>query len=181
MTLQPNEYDTISPVFHYVDEIEDPDIIDFEAGIPFDPYGTSDTELILVSDPELVFEGDFSAVGILEAGQDQLIVKTIENWQWEEGNTVFLEMNYSSNNTFSVGLIVHSGVTVNRVFALVINPSHIEVGSPVWKKIYVDLGYVVLNNPDADFYELYFETIKDSDNSVAELYLDNLKVVAYQD
>ena len=179
LDLQPLQYDTIVPDFHYLPDIAIQEF-DFEAGIPFEPYGTSDDELVSVTDPAYVFEGNASAYSLLDGTENQLIVRSFDQWEWEAGNTVFLEMNYSSNNTFSVGLVVHKGVSVTRSFALVINSTRTGTGVPVWNKIYVDMGYVVLNNPGADFYELYVESIRDNSNPAAELYLDNLKVVSYQ-
>lgn len=180
LNIQPLVYDTVIPQIRYYDDLEFQPF-DFEAGIPYEPYSTSDVGMNSVTDEALVFEGNASAFATLNSTQDQIIVRSLDQWQWNEGETVFLEMNYSCNNSFSVGLVVHSGATVSRHFALVLNPSTSSLGIPAWRKVYVDLGFLILNHPDGDFYELYFESVKDDENSTVELYLDNLKIVEFQD
>jgi hypothetical protein len=108
-----------------------------------------------------------------------LYYKDDENLTFTSGNTIMLEMNYSCNNRFAIGLISNDGSITKRNMVLVVNPTTSGEGNPVWNKIYIDMGSVPIENPNADFFELYFESTPDTDGQPVEIYLDNLKFVRF--
>jgi hypothetical protein len=63
--------------------------------------------------------------------------------------------------------------------AVIINPTTEGLQNPVWNKIYIDLGLIVKERVDAQYFEIYFEAIPDQSGKEIELYLDNLKLVQF--
>ncbi|MDZ4824039.1 MAG: hypothetical protein SH856_11315 [Flavobacteriales bacterium] len=170
---------TIKPHFKYLPDL-DIDVIDFESGVnPFFSYGINSGSFGF-SNTEVAFEGDGSGYGLLEPDQNVLLYRTENHYEWEVGKTVFLEMNYSCNNTFSVGLYAINDATQKKNFALILNPTREGTGEPAWKKIYIDLGFVITENPTAEFFELYFESVHDESGNTVEIFLDNLKLVRFE-
>ena len=51
--------------------------------------------------------------------------------------------------------------------------------APVWKKIYIDFGYILQQNPTAQFHELYVEAIPSNSSTPVNIFLDNLKWVTW--
>ena len=93
------------------------------------------------------------------------------------GSVAFLEMDYSCNNTFSVGVYVNQGGTPTKVPVLYLTPtSTSSEGSPSWNKIYMDLGMIAKQYPNATSYNLFIEC-SSNEASVPVIYLDDIKIV----
>ncbi|MEY3399385.1 MAG: hypothetical protein RL220_1979 [Bacteroidota bacterium] len=151
----------------------------FEAGSnPFVQTGTGDVGLNVNNDDNLVFEGGGSGYAILEDGNDQILIKTNETIEFSPGNTIFMELNYSCNNTFATGLYAVTDEVESKKLAVVINPTTSGTGNPVWNKIYIDLGLIPLQNQNADYFEIYFESVASGDQTV-EFLIDNVKIVQF--
>jgi hypothetical protein len=179
VSVGPLSRDTISPVFSY---FQGADIVekDFESGNFLVPAGSTQGQFNVTTDPALVFEGTRSGIGTLAPGQTLLYFKDDDNLELTGGKPIFLELNYSCNNSFAVGMLAVRGSTVNKNMVLIINPTASTPGIPVWNKIYVDLGLVPLQNANAEYFELYFEVVPDDPGKAVELYLDNLKLVQWE-
>lgn len=87
------------------------------------------------------------------------------------GDDVFLEMNYKSNNPFSIGIYAHKPSGTKQTEALIINPSD------SWNKIYISLTSVVSGEPDATGYSIYLGMVKESSVANPTLLIDNIKLV----
>jgi hypothetical protein len=177
--LQSMNIDTLIPTFRYY---EDVDINEkgFESGNFFIPAGANNGTFEVEEDEAFVFEGNRSGLGKISSSQSILFFKDDENLILDAGNVYMLEMNYSCNNKFAVGLISNDGANTERNMVLVMNPTTTGTGNPVWNKIYVDLGNVPSENPNANFFEMYIEATRDAGVSEAEIYLDNLKLVKFE-
>ncbi|MEN9347280.1 MAG: hypothetical protein RLZZ77_791 [Bacteroidota bacterium] len=178
LTFSALKTDTVKPRFEYFENL----LIDqkgFESGNFLIPAGTNNGTFEVVTDDNLVFEGNRSGLGKLTSSQSVLYYKDDENLTFTSGNTIMLEMNYSCNNRFAIGLISNDGSITKRNMVLVVNPTTSGEGNPVWNKIYIDMGSVPIENPNADFFELYFESTPDTDGQPVEIYLDNLKFVRF--
>jgi hypothetical protein len=93
------------------------------------------------------------------------------------GSVTFLEMDYSCNNTFSVGVYVLQGGTSIKVPVLYLTPTQANAeGFPTWNKIYMDLGMVAKQYPNATSYKLFIECTR-NEASVPVIYLDDIKIV----
>jgi hypothetical protein len=179
LDFQGLKIDTLIPEFSYYEDL----VIDqkgFESGNFLIPSGANNGTFTVVEDDEDVLEGNRSGLGKLTTGQNILFYKDDENLVLPGGSVYMLEMNYSCNNKFAVGLIANDGITIERNMVLVMNPTTTGTGNPVWNKIYVDLGNVPSQNTTADFFELYFESTPDNGVEEVEIYLDNLKLVRFE-
>lgn len=177
-TIRPLHTDTIIPVFSYFEDLLISEK-DFESGNFLVPAGATAGNFTTTGADGQVFEGNRSGLGTLSPGESLLYFKDDENLELTSGNTIFLEMNYSCNNTFAIGLLSHQGGTSQKNLAVIINPTASATGIPVWNKIYIDLGFIPLQRPNADYFEIYFEVVPDAANKPVELYLDNLKLVQW--
>ncbi len=152
----------------------------FESGSPFVQTGSNNGTLSTTNTAAQVFEGNRSGWGHLDVGQNLLYFKDEDMLNYQSGDNVFLEMNYSSNNTFSVGFITTTGGIQSKNVALIINPSSSGDGlSPVWKKIYIDFGYVLQQNSTAQYHQLYVEATPTNTGTPVNIFLDNLKWVTW--
>lgn len=89
-----------------------------------------------------------------------------------QGNSIFLEIDYKCNEIFEVGLFAKiSGV--ESMPLIFVNPSE------TWNKIYVNLGPNITDAQEAEYFKFYIAG-KVDENSEAEYYFDNIKLV-YRD
>lgn len=179
LTLSAFQVDTIIPSFNYFNQV----VISekgFEGGNFFIQTGTNNGTFSTTNNPSQVFEGSRSGWGQIEAGMTRLYFKDDDNLNYTSGDNVFLELNYSCNSTFSVGFITTTGGITAKNMALIINPTSSGDGlTPVWKKIYIDFGFILLQNPNAQFHELYVESVPINAQESVNLFLDNLKWVTW--
>jgi hypothetical protein len=89
-----------------------------------------------------------------------------------DGSSVFLEMNYKSNNPFTMGLLVNGSVASQRP-VLIINPSS------TWNKIYINLTPTVSFSSGASSFRVYFSAMKNTEEPNAEIMFDNLKLLHF--
>lgn len=169
----------INPRFTYRPDITIDFTRNFESGNSFASFGNNQGLFSLTADENKVFEGDKSGYITLGSGQSYLHFKDNNLIQLESGNTIFLEMNYSCNNSFVIGVYTTDGGNTqkNPVITLVPTTSDIN-GTPTWNKIYIDLGALALANPGADFHELYIEGSR-FESTNPQIFLDNLKLVRW--
>jgi len=179
LTISAFQIDTIVPNFSYYNLV----VINekaFESGNFLTQTGANNGTFSTTNNNLQVFEGSRSGVGHLDAGMSLLYFKDDENFTYTSGDNVFLEMNYSSNNTFSVGFITTTGGITAKNMALIINPTSSGDGlTPVWKKIYIDFGYLLLQNPNAQYHEWYIEAVPNNSSVPVNIFLDNLKWVTW--
>jgi hypothetical protein len=179
LNLTPNSVDTIRPKFGY---FEDLSIVqkDYDGNTPsMIPLNSNEGELSMIANTDDVFEGERCGYYRLLAGSTNLAFKEDQNLALESGNTIFLEFNYSCNNIFNIGLISRENNSDIKNLAVIINPTTEGLQNPVWNKIYIDLGLIVKERVDAQYFEIYFEAIPDQSGKEIELYLDNLKLVQF--
>ena len=179
LTISAFQTDTLVPHFSYYNQA----VISekgFEGGNFLVQTGTNNGNFSVTNQAAQVFEGNRSGWGHLDAGSTHLFYKDEDDLNYTSGDNVFLELNYSSNTIFSVGYITTTGGIQSKNVALIINPSNSGDGlTPVWKKIYIDFGYVLQQNTSAQFHELYFEAIPANATTPVNIFLDNLKWVTW--
>jgi hypothetical protein len=83
----------------------------------------------------------------------------------------FLELNYKTNNTFSVSVEIHTTGGLDRQEYLTITKTE------EWKKIYVNLTPVTNIYPKAYGYKIFFNHLKDECVAEAKILIDNIKLV----
>jgi len=177
--LKPLQIDTIRPSFAYFDDLSI-NQKDWDLTTPsIIGLNSNQGELLIEDDPTKVFEGNRCGYFRLPSGGTNLSFKDDENLDLESGVITFLELNYSCNNKFAVGLSVREGSIDRRSLISIINPTTSSTSSPQWNKIYIDLGLVIRDNPSASFFEVYFESVPDTPGNAIDLYLDNMKIIHF--
>jgi len=170
--LTPGKVTTMTPVVSYHTSTIFDWIEDFEGSgfkINKSPHGT-DTAMKTTTVTSEVFEGVKSGVVYLEASRPffEGVSSTAFNIPKATSPT-FLEMNYKCNQGFAVG--VYASNSNNGLVSLYLN------ASPNWNKIYINLGDAINTigyNPPFTF---FVGMVKDADNPLPLLYLDNLKII----
>jgi hypothetical protein len=179
MNIQPLKFDTIVPSFGYFDNLLFVEK-DFDGNTPtMVSMSGNQAEVSMEDNPEFVFEGERCGYYKLESGEVKLLIKDDQNHALTAGNTVFLELDYSCNNMFSIGLISRESGVDNKNLAVIVNPTTEGVGNPIWNKIYIDLGLIVQTRTGASYFEIYFEANPDNSGDEVELFLDNVKLVQF--
>lgn len=178
MTIVPGDSVSLIPKFSYYEQavIEE---LGFESGNFLVQMPGNNGSFSAITDPEVVFEGNRCGKGTIGATQSRLYYMRDENLGYVAGNFYFLEMNYSANNKFSVGLLITEGGIETKYFALIINPTQTGSGNPDWNKIYIDFGDLPNKHPQATSFKFFVEMIPDESGKECELYLDNLKWVQW--
>lgn len=179
LQLTPLSVDTLRPSFNYFDNLEI-EQKDYDGNTPnMLPLSSNQGNLSMLSNDDRVFEGDRCGYYTLPGGSSLLSFKDDQNLQLTSGAVSFLEMNYSCNTRFSVGLIANQSGVENKKLVVVINPTTESSTVPVWNKIYIDLGYIVQQSPGTSYFETYFEASPLYSGQDVTLFLDNLKVVHF--
>lgn len=169
----------LTPRFSYRSDITIDYSRNFESGNSFAGSGNNQGIFSLVTDDSKVFEGDKSGFITLGSTQSYFLFKDNNEIQLESGNTIFLELDYSCNNSFVIGCYSTDGGNTQKNPIITLTPtSPVNSINPTWNKIYIDLGALALANPGADFHELYFEGSK-YESSNPQIFLDNLKLVRW--
>jgi len=176
LDLTPTEIREVNPVFEYRDlNIQ---FQNFDTSISFNDDVNSEGFFDRTTDSDLVFGGTGgSAYSVLDEGGTLFYAETDEAYFWPVGLPVFLEIDYSCNQSFSIGAKATSGIAVTRTELLVVLPTQ-TTGEQVWRKLYINLTDFVFDNSNAEAFEVYFGFTKNEEEEENPVvYLDNLKVI----
>lgn len=172
--------DTVVPYFEIKDEVVIPleFATTFEVGANYEETSSSLAEMDII-DNEESFEEE---AGYIELDSDHPIWQANSTFSLDlpTGEFVFLELNYKCNNSFAVGLTANQGSGSNNIISVIINPSEDDNGVPQWNKIYIDLGAPISAYPNAEDYNILFESNLDGGNGLGQIYLDNIKVIHFE-
>ncbi len=118
-----------------------------------------------------------SKAGLIELvdEDDFFRAQSIDSYQFPNINTpvLYFEMDYITNNPFTVGIYMIIDGQINVQPLIFINPiDH-------WNKIYIDLSYYSQTTYYADEYRVYIEAAKSDTIERAEIILDNLKLLHF--
>lgn len=125
---------------------------------------------------EAVFPGesnDYAASVIIP--KDNLVFESVSHDSFKlptDGKSVFLELNYKSNNPFTVGLVIN-GPNASLRPVLVINPSS------KWNKIYINFTPTVSSYQGTSSFRVYFTAMKSTTDSEARISFDNIKLLHF--
>jgi len=148
------------------------------ANYSLDSTQRSEVNLVRTALPELatVFPGEnnkYAAKVVIPS--DSLVFECASHDSFKlptDGTSVFLELNYKSNNAFTVGLFLNGYVTAQRS-VLVVNPSS------TWNKIYINLTPTLASNNDVTNFKVFFTAMKSTTAPEAELFFDNIKLLHF--
>ncbi len=159
-----------------IDILEDFD----QAGINLLPTDNSDTGIVKITDPALVFTNpqkpseDNGKAGVMytTASVRKAEVSSVKTYDLpKNGENVYLEMNYRCNQAFIVGVFANRISGNTQQATVIVNPKE------DWNKIYINLVTELSAFSDADNFNIFFGAIHDSENDTGWVYLDNLKLV----
>jgi hypothetical protein len=93
------------------------------------------------------------------------------------GSAVFLEMNYKTNNVFTVGLYnVGNSIIGGTAYYPIV---YVDTSS-TWKKMYINLQPTIGSYPSYNNeYKIYFNVALDPGATLGQTYFDNVKIVRY--
>jgi hypothetical protein len=175
VNLELTKVDTIEPSVNYYSTVKFPLLESFEdVGVKFEKLSGSDTNIVRVSDPSLVFEGAYSGAIFLDSQKQLARIGSQQSSLLmlpKNSKPVFLEMNYKNNQHFNIGIVASYGTFTDESTIITINPSE------NWNKIYINLTESINKFPSAFGYYLVITALKDPALSNSSIFLDNLKIV----
>ena len=178
LDVVPGQTYTLMPRFSYIDNALVDATRDFNQPSSFQASPTNDGGTFArIPRPGIPPPNDKYGLFTLPSGASLLSYLDSEDFMITSGSTAFLEMDYSCNNTFSVGVYVDQSGPLTKVPVLYLTPT--QSGSeelPNWNKIYMDLGMVAKQYPNATSYNLFIECLR-NEATVPVIYLDDIKIV----
>jgi len=152
---------------------------DFEqSNLTIDSTSRSEVNLVRTYLPELAsafpYETNKYAAKVV-IPSDSLVFECASHESYKlptDGTSVFLEMNYKSNNAFTVGLFINGDVSSQRS-VLVINPSN------NWNKIYINLTPTLSSSSTASSFRVFITAMKSTDEANAVIMFDNIKLLHF--
>lgn len=168
---------TLIPHFKYIDNALVDATRDFESGNFFTAVTDNDGSFSLEDQENFAASGVRCGRFTLPSNRNLISYLDQTNFTINSGSVAFMEMDYSCNNTFSVGVYVNQGGSPTKVPVLYLTPTQANSdGLPNWNKIYMDLGMVAKQYPNATSYNLYIECSR-NEAAVPVIYLDDIKIV----
>lgn len=132
----------------------------------------SDTTLQVLSLPDPnVFEGNKSGIAYIDPARKFECISVDSFLLPKGGASVFLELNYKSNYSFTVGVKAIGFSSVSQFAALSFNPS------TTWNKGYVNLTPTVSGAYAANSYKITIGLVNNINSDSLALLLDNIKLV----
>lgn len=171
-----NELCPISPVFEYAPSATVDVVRNFESGNTWIESTDQAGSVSVVTNNNLVIQG--VRCGLFQLINNNVSAEFIENNDIpiSPGDNVFLELNYSCNNTFGIGVYSFEGAATERVPILFLTPTTSSAEEAVWKKVYVDLGKIGVQRQNTQKFRIYID-YSVNEMSQPKIYLDNIKVV----
>jgi hypothetical protein len=167
----------LNPRFYYLSSALIDASRNFEAGNSFAAASSNDGVMELLNDPLLAASGVRCVRMSLPASSTLLSYLDENNIALSAGNVAFMEMDYSCNNTFVVGVYVVQDGSSTKFPVLYLTPTQSTgVELPQWNKIYMDLGMIASQYPSADGFRLYVECTRE-EATVPVIFIDDIKIV----
>ena len=173
--------DTILPTTRYYTKDESNIrfrfIEDFERQVSLEDTDTSDTTIVRTDIDDINIwndaEGNSHYSGYVWIGDttDFFCIASDEHFADlpNQGNYIFLEIDYKCTEQFKVGLLARVG-GIQQIDLIYVNPS------PTWNKIYVNLGPNITDYQEAQYFDFFISGVLDGTKE-AEYYFDNIKLI----
>ena len=180
LNLSPEKTDTVTPQFTYKADLPElPLLDDFESGTFFNDTDDSQAEFELTQLDDEVFEGNQSGKVFMDENSTIFRAESEVFMELPSNRQAYIEMDYKCDNSFAIGLKAYDNGESTKNLALILKETTDESGQAQWNKIYIALLPITSINPNAEYFELYLESLKDEGNSTATLYFDNIKVIHF--
>jgi hypothetical protein len=149
-----------------------------QSNLSIDSTARSEVNLVRTFVPELAaafpYETNKYAAKVI-ISSDSVVFECASHNSYKlptDGSSVFLELNYKSNNAFTVGLFINGSFT-SQNSVLVVNPSD------TWNKIYINLTPTLSANSSAISFKVFFTAMKSKEIPNAEIMFDNIKLLHF--
>lgn len=144
-----------------------------DPAVDFTTDPNSEAGIVYVDDTVNAFEGHGMGKIELGSGFTYARVLTAQTFNLPKlGKSVYVELNYNTNNTMAIGLQAIDGTELSSKDYVVLNATNGE-----WKKVYVKFGELVSSYPNADVFKFIITVDKDNGVDAVVNYVDNFKVV----
>jgi len=168
-------------VFQYYNTVKFAWIENFESGnLTIEETSNSDTSIRITSpanNPEAYLSENSKYSGIINLSNSRSFYNgwTFSSYELPGlESPAFLEMDFKTDNYMTVGLLVSYSGGYKSVPLVVLNYSE------EWNHIYINLTPTISQYPGAYNFKILFEAALDKDKALANIYLDNLKLM-YRD
>lgn len=142
------------------------------SGIVFDRSSSSDTMIYRTNTPGEVYEGNGAGIIYLDNDRNEVDIRSINSFVLPKSTGYsFLEVNFKTSNTVTVGLVA------NRSTGAYFDPIVVLKPTDTWKKIYVNLTPTAARETTALNFNIYIAAELDNDKSTSYILLDNIKLV----
>lgn len=172
VNLKEGEIDTIQPVFKYLSNVKFVFIEDFNDTVTSFQLTQGSLDTFYIKS-DLLQSADSSPYLEIPLGAAQNFFQIESEATFEiprDRRNVYLEFEYQTNFTFTIGLTNLTTTGLERL------PSVSPFPSNEWKKGYVQLNDEVFNSRNNVSFKLYFQGLN-TQTSNALLRLDNLKII----
>jgi hypothetical protein len=169
ITVNPTTYYANNTKF-WIEAFEDADV-----KIENDP--NSQTQITKDNDPSILEYGNFYGVVNLNTSDSVYVGYTNGSLQLpRQGAEVYLEIDYRLTSPLITGVLEVSSSLVKNHINIQLNAQE-PTETIVWKKIYIDLKEIISGTPQAQYYEITFESVKPNAQSTGQVVIDNIKLV----
>jgi hypothetical protein len=152
---------------------------DFEGqSMSFKNSENSTSELVITSDPELVYESNGS--GLFELENDSAYIKALtdENFTYSRNTNAFVELNYKNNQPFFFNIVIKlQDGQVQKIPRFQFRETIDDNGNLFWNKIYLEIGSVLNEVAQLQSFEICFEVGKDESVANSIVLIDNVKLI----
>jgi hypothetical protein len=167
----------LNPRFYYLNSALIDASRNFEAGNSFVASSFNDGSMELLNDPLLAASGVRCVRMSLPTASNLISYLDDDNIALTGGDVAFMEMDYSCNNTFVVGVYIVQDGSSTKLPVLFLTPTQTTgADQPEWNKIYMDLGMIASQFPGADGFRLYVECTRE-EASIPLIFIDDIKIV----
>lgn len=177
LDLQPLTDYHLEPSFNYSNGSEIDNRRNFETSNYFVNAPNNQASFNVILNPDLAVNGQKFGLAELDSGEEYLHFIDDLELGITPGEVAFLEMDYSCDNSFTIGVYVVQDGNTEKYPVLTLVPTTNTTGlNPTWNKVYLDLGGIASSYPNGDLFKFYFEAIA-SESTTPTIMLDNIKVV----
>lgn len=179
--LQKEETTTITPTFKYKSVCNFIAKEDFEdTGVILNPdTDTDSTKFSIISKvnfPEIVKYGN--NCGIIKLSKLDTLAKVITDLNLPIfQKKMYLEFDYLCSNSFAIGIINETAAGVESDQGLFAGANATKSDNYEWKRLYFPISSQINQNSFAAYFEFYFSTVLDNDQTEGHIYIDNIKIV----
>lgn len=189
--LEADSIKTVRPTFEYYDAntVHVAWMEDFEsAAVSLTPTAQSDTNIMRTNNQSEAYISNYSSFSgkvVLPAGSSTTCAIASFNEFTNlptTGSACMLEMDYKASfDSLTVGVIysINNSVTQWPLLRLAATDTINDIPANKWRKMYVNIGPIVVANSTAEYFKIYFEA-SNSGAKTQYFYLDNIKLL-YRD